>query len=495
MKINFKLEKKHLPFLILLCFGILLNFIGLYNHYSFKTYTYDYANYNFAFWDYAHFKLSPLTTFRGNFLQDHFSLTLMYFVPLYWLLNWITGTYTLIIIQNILILIAARYTYKVIQLKTDNQWVSIGALLYFFLLFGRYSAFGTDVNLAIMSACFVPIFIYYFEVKKYWIALIIFVLALFSRENMSLWFVFIFLVYIVNNFKNRKMLLICSTGIVASLAFFVVLFKFIIPGLETPGVEYALFNYSALGADPGEALNFIVHNPIESVKLFFINHLSDPMYDGIKMEFYWLYFFSGGVLLFLRPQYIIWFIPIIAQKVLNDDPFRWGNGTYYAIEVVTLLPIAVFLVISSFKSKKIQNLLVLASCFGAIYMTAYKMKEENHKIQWTFKKEKINFLSEEFYTPPFNIRRVNEMLDNIPNDAKVSSSNLITPHIAQRQYIYYFPTVKNAQYIVFSVEDDCYLYSAEQNAKDRNEYLNSPDWEIIDKEYPVYVLKKKVSSN
>ena len=118
------------------------------NHYLFKTFTYDYANYNFAFWDYAHFRISQLPTFRGNFLQDHFSFTLMYFIPIYWLLNWLTGSYTLIILQNLMILAAAWYSWKIIRLKTENVWLTSGVLLYFFLLFGRYSAFGTEIGRA-----------------------------------------------------------------------------------------------------------------------------------------------------------------------------------------------------------------------------------------------------------------------------------------------------------------------------------------------------------
>ena len=102
MKIRFK--KEQFPYFIILLFGLLILMIGLINHYYFKTATYDYANYNFAFWDYSHFRISPLTTFRGNFLQDHFSFTLMFFVPIFWMLNWLTGSYTLIIIQSAFIL-------------------------------------------------------------------------------------------------------------------------------------------------------------------------------------------------------------------------------------------------------------------------------------------------------------------------------------------------------------------------------------------------------
>lgn len=493
MRVQFK--KKHIPVIILVFFGILISYIGIYNHYLYKTFTYDYANYNFAFWDYSHFRISPLPTFRGNFLQDHFSFTLMYFVPIYWLLNWITGSYTLILIQNALIILAAWFSYRLVRLKTDNNWISNGVLIYFFLLFGRYSAFGTDVNLAIMSACFVPIFLYYFEVKKYILSFVILILSLLSRENMPLWFISIFMVLIVSNWKNKTIIILSVTGIFLSALYFLMLFKVIIPKIETPGVKYALFNYAALGEGPGEALVFIFNHPFDFIKLFFVNHLDNPEFDKIKMEFYLLYLISGGFILFLRPKYLIWFVPIVAQKVLNDDPFRWGNATYYAIEIVTILPLSVYLIISSIHSLRLQKILVVLSCLGALGMTIHKMDSSNHLIPWTFYKSKINFYSKSFYEAPFDVKKTNQLLRKIPKDARVSSSNVITPHLAQRQFIYFFPTVKDAEYIVFSMFDNNYLMSVEENEKHRNNYLTSPEWEIIGKEYPVFLLKKKTEAD
>ena len=488
-----QLQKKHIPVLILAFFGVLLSFIGIYNHYAYKTFTYDYANYNFAFWDYSHFRISPLTTFRGTFLQDHFSFTLMYFIPVFWLLNWLTGTYTLILIQNALILTAAWYSYKIIKLKTENKWLTSGVLLYFFLLFGRYSSFGTDVNLAIMSACFIPIFLYYFEIKKYFIAFIILILSLFSRENIPLWFIFIFIVLIITHRKDKKAVIYSVSGIIISLVYFILLFRVLIPHIETPGVEYKLFNYTALGKDPGEALSFMLNHPIESVKLFFINHSNNPEYDKVKLEFYWVYLVSGGFVLLSRPKYIIWFIPIVAQKVLNDDFFRWGIATYYSVEVVTLLPVAVFQALASYKSNKLQNILVVIVCIASLGMTIHKMDKSNNQIPWTLYDQKFKFYDKKFYETPFNVKAVNKLIKRIPGDAKVSSSNLITPHIAQRQFIYFFPTVNDAEYIVFSLFDDNYLMSAEENEKQREKYLNSREWKIIAKEYPVFLLKKRAT--
>lgn len=489
MKIH--LKEKEIPYLILVLFGIIMFFMGIMNHYYFRSFVFDYGNYNFAFWDYSQFRISSIPTYPGNFLQDHFSLTLMYFVPVYWLLNWLTGTYTLILIQNSLILIAAEYTYKLIKLKTDNIWLRAGVLIYYFTLLGRYTTFACDVNLAVMSACFIPVFIYYFEVKKYLISFIILILSILSRENISIWFIFIYVVLIIQHRKEKEAVIFSVADMVISLVYFILLFKVIIPSVESAEKQYTLFNYSALGANPGEALSFIIKNPVETLKLFFINHIDKPAYNGVKVEFYFVYLISGGFILFLKPRYLIWFIPIVAQKVLNDAPIRWGITTYYSIEVVTLLPLSVFLVLSSLKSVKLQKYLTIAVCVATISMTIYKLDKRNRKVPDSFIPSKENIFYKGFYQSLFHLKRTHKLLKLIPPDARLSASEHLFPHLSQRQHIYIFPTVNDAEYIVFSVFDDFFRISHMENERERNKYLSDPGWELIAEEYPVFLLRKR----
>ncbi len=490
MKLNIK--KKHIPLLVILLFGILLFTMGIANHYFFRTVTYDYGSYNFGFWDYSHFRISQNPTCPGTFLQDHFSFTLMYFVPVYWLFNWLTGTYTLILIQNSMILVAAWFSYKLVMLKSENIWMGIGMLIYYFVLLGRYTTLGSDCNIAVISACMIPVFLYFFELKKYIYSLIILILALFSRENIPIWFIFIFILLIIQHRKEKKVVLISLLGILISVSYFILLFTVFIPAIETTEKQFTLFNYSALGANPSEAIAYIIQHPVEAVKMFFINHLDNPKYDGIKSEFYWVYMLSGGFVLFFRPQYFIWFIPIIAQKVLNDSIYRWGISIYYSIEIVTLLPLSVFLILSEFKAKYLKYGLALAVCVITTGVTIHKLDPNNCRIPWTMHPDKERIYDKDFFKATFNIRKVNDILKMIPDDAGVSASNHLLPHLAQRQFIHLFPSVRNAEYIVISVLDDNWLISNERNEEYRNQYLTNPKWEIIAKEYPVVLLKKAV---
>lgn len=483
-------NRKNIALYVLILFGILQFGIGILNHYFFKTYTYDYGNYNFAFWDYAHFRISNIPLLSSNFLQDHFSLTLMYFIPVYWLFNWLTETYTLILIQSSLVVIAAWYSYKIIVLKTQNIWMGTGVLIFYFVLLGRYTSFTGDVNLAIISACFIPIFLYYFETEKYNTSMVILLLSLFSRENIPLWFIFIFVVLIIEHRKNKKAVLYSVAGILASIIYFVLLFKVFIPAVESPTAKYSLFNYSALGANPGEAISHILKHPFDSVKMFFLNHLGDQAYDGIKAEFYIVYLVSGGLVMILRPQYFIWFIPIVAQKVLNDVPVRWSIASYYSIEVVTLLPISVFMAISSIKRPKIQIGLIAAVCVSALSMTIYKLDLNNCKAATMMNPRKEKFYDKRFYKIPFNLKEVNKLMSLVPADAKVSASNMFVPHFAQRRNIYYFPSVNDAEYLILSVFDHYYLQSLYENEIERMKYLQDPKWETVGFDFPVFLLKR-----
>ncbi len=485
-----KLNHKYWPTILFSFFGILIFYIGIFNHYYFKTVTYDYGNYNFAFWDYSHFRISQLPTFRGTFLQDHFSLTLFYFIPVYWILNWLTHSYTLIIIQCSMILLAGWYSYLIIRLKTNNKYLGLGLIAYYFLLLGRYTTFSSDVNLAVISACFIPIFLYYFETKKYLVAAIILALSLLSRENIPIWFIFIFIVLIINHIRDKKAVWFSVVGIVVSLVYFIVLFKIIIPSVESADAPFALFNYSALGTNPGEAFSFILKHPIETIKLFFVNHTNDPAYDGLKLEFYWVYLVSGGFVLLYRPQYLIWFIPIVMQKVLNDVPVRWSIAIYYSIEVVTLLPISVFLILSGLKTKALQNTTMILVCVAALSMTIHKLDQKNCEVGWMMNPKKEKFYDKRFYKKPFDVKRVNRLLSSIPKEAKLSASNQLLPHLAQREKIYFFPNVQDAEYIVFSVFDDNYLHSPLKNENIRRQYLMDPGWKLLNFEYPVFLLKK-----
>lgn len=481
--------------IILLFFFSIYLITGTTNHYLFRSYACDYGVYNYAFWDYAHFHISPCPIFdikdsKVNFLQDHFSLTLFFLIPFYWLLNWLTGTYTLLLLQTTAIILSGWVLSKYITLKANNVWIGLFAMLYYFLMQARYASMASDCNLAIFSNCLIPFFLYYFEKKNYLVTVIIFIIALFSREDMPLVFIFILITLIIMHWKEKQRIIFCYLLIISSVLYFIILFSVLIPALEEPGKHYSLFSYSALGATPFEALKFILSHPVKTFYLLFQNQTNDPEFNRVKTEFYITYLISGGFILIFRPQYIIWFIPIIAQKMFDNIPTRWSIYGYYAVPVATMLPISAFLIIGSIKKVYFKYATGVAFCLMAWYATSYSFDKDQRAMRWTWPL-KENIFDASFFDSKLNINKVYKSLALIPADAKVSASNFYVPHLSQRRYIYMFPDVRDADYIVAHQPWDNFMWSHELYLAAVQDYLHNPNWVVVVNDFPFLLLKKK----
>src|SRR5690606_25136124 len=123
-----------------------------------------------------------------------------------------------------------------------------------------------------------------------------------------------------------------------------------------------------------------------------INHIDAPEWDGVKIKFYLMFGLSGGILLFFRPIYLIVLIPLIAKKMYNDDPIRWGYESYYGIEVASILPILIFCAMYELKFLKSNicvAIVLLSTLGGSIYGFI------DHKNYHVF--NKIRFYQPDFY--------------------------------------------------------------------------------------------------
>lgn len=320
-------------------------------------------------------------------------------------------------------------------------------------------------------------------------------LSLLSRENVPLIFIFICIVLIIWHRKEKKAKYISLTYLAISAIYFILVFKVFIPAIETPERHFLLFNYSALGANPAEAFSFIIHKPLDALNILLSNHSYNAESAGLKDEFFLVYLISGGFVLFLRPQYFIWFIPVIAQKLFNDEYFRWTIYSYYSIEVVTLLPISVYLIVSEEKNKFIKYQLAVLICMLSILTTIYKNNPDNAKISFASTPNEHIF-NKGFFKTNIDVKKVNKYLNTIPCDAKVSASNVILPHLAQRQSIYFFPEVKDAEYIVLLTSGKiCFPFnSMEEYLKSIEEFKNSGKFDVQCETEDLLILKRKINT-
>ncbi|MFW5851999.1 MAG: DUF2079 domain-containing protein, partial [Bacteroidota bacterium] len=434
----------HPKIYILLVFACIFILISLVNHYNFRTYGFDLGIYNNALFDYSRFQINdnPIMHPRfNNVLSDHFSLYHFVFAPF----RYIFGSWTLLIFQIAAILFGALGIQKVVNFLTENHRFSLIAMVHFLSIWGIYSALAFDYHDNVVAAMFVPWLIWYVLQKKY-IPIAIWTFIIFvSRENMSLWLAFIYLGLFVWKFKDSEIRIISLLGVLFSVAYFIFVLKFAMPYFADPDRTYAHFKYGALGDSPSEILENVFLRPKYMFSTLFESHYSNTNYNGIKTELHYIILLSGGIALLYRPQFLIMLIPIYVQKLFHSDFAKWGVNNHYSIEFAPILTLSFFYWISQLHiSNRLKTRILIGGtiiCFAATIsiMPARKSK-------W-YNKNAVMFYSAKHYQRNFDVEKVHEFLDEIPDDAKVSAQNMLVPHLAFRDDIYLFPVLVDAEYI------------------------------------------------
>jgi uncharacterized membrane protein len=222
----------------------------------------------------------------------------------------------------------------------------------------------------------------------------------------------------------------------------VLVIKVFIPSLATPGRNYLHNSFNALGTNFGEVIVNMIKHPVKTFELLFINHSGDPAYDGIKAETYLAILLAGGFALILAPEYFVMIIPIIAQKVFNDLPIRWGISNHYSIEFAPILVIALYSVLQRFGKKKheLAAICLVISVFSSIRFL-------DHRTSEYYNKENSQFYKKSHWVREFDVSEVRSALKKIPSEARVSAQSHLCPHLAMRQFIYHY-LLKNSFHLV-----------------------------------------------
>ena len=465
-----------------LLFIILYSIISIVNHYNFRTYALDLGLYTNAAYKYAHFQIADSTIIKEYFepiLGGHFDLYLIIFSPL----TYVFGTYTLLIIQIIALICGGIGVYNYFQLFQDKN-VPLYAAIYFYLFYGVFGALSYDYHSVVVASSIVPWFFIAIRQNRKWLSLILLISILISQENISLWMAFICLGLAIEQRKNVKTatILILFSGI--SIVYFIAITSYVIPYFSAQN-EYSGFHYSCLGNNMISALRTFILNPIENLKILFLNHNNNIHGDFVKIETHIILLTSGLFLLLKKPYYLLMLLPIYFQKFFHDNYSMWAIGGQYNIEFTPILAIGIFSVISEFKKEKIRNIMSLIILSLALIAT---VKTMDQTIYYT-DKSRIRFYQKRHYQRDFNVKSVHEYLSKIPKNAKVSAQSPFVPHLSLRDNIYQFPIIKDAEYIIYCRKEIVYPMSINEFEMKINELETSKDWEIYH-DNEITILKK-----
>jgi hypothetical protein len=71
-------------------------------------------------------------------------------------------------------------------------------------------------------------------------------------------------------------------------------------------------------------------------------------------------------------------------------------------------------------------------------------------------KDKIRAYKPSHYFRNYSTKSIREKLNEIPNNAIISAQSPFVSQLAYRDNIYQFPMIKDAEYILFSTQEDSY---------------------------------------
>jgi len=461
--------------------GVLYCLISLVNHFLFKTYALDLGLYTHAMYDYVHFRIDDCSMFKDapqRVLSDHFDLYLVLFSPLIYLF----GTYTLLVIQIVAVLLGGWGVYKLIGLYSDDDWMPLFASAAFLFSFGVIQPFGFDYHSNVVTAMLLPWLLYFIKQGRYGMATLFVVLFVIGKENMSLWLFFVVMALMWDYRKDKRALWHLLAYAVFSIAYFFIVNMIVMPKLGGNGGGFA--RYAHLGDNYLDVAKNLLMNPGETIRLLFVNTNGLPRFDGVKAEFFICALTTGLVLTFLKPNYLIMLIPLIGQKMLSIDGMFWGISVQYSVEFMPVVVISSFLVIIRLKKQAWRLAVAGALLLSVILTTFYTIGVPKAYVN----PENICVYQGRHYKQSrFDAQYARELIRQIPDNASVAAASMFVPHLALRDEIYdlgYRPN-PHADYVL--ITQDCFdkMVHWKKAFPDRDAY------ETVATDGTIYLLRRK----
>ena len=468
--------------------GVLYCLISLVNHYLFKTYTLDLGFYTHIMYDYAHFCIDDFSILNRAprcVLSDHFDLYLMLLSPLVY----VFGTYTLLVVQIVAVLLGGWGIYKLIGLYSDDDLMPIMATATFFFSFGIIQALAFDYHSNVLTAMMLPWLLYFIKQKRYGLASLFVILFVIGKENMSLWLFFVVTGLMWDYRKDKKTLWYLVGYAVFSMAYFFIINMVVMPALGGAGGGFS--RYAHLGNSYVEIAGRLLSHPGEAIRLLFANTTDNPNYDGFKLDFYYCALASGMLLVLIKPNYFWMLIPLICQKMFASDWQFWGVSLQYAVEFMPVLIITSFIVIVKLRNKILQRGMAFALLISVILTTFYTIgvpKAYYYLQKAGFGADRVCVYQGRHYEQAqFDARYARELIRQIPDDASVCVSTVFVPHLALRDRIEDFAWTTNtlAEYVLIT---DSY-FGYERDGKPI--FGNRDEFEVVATDGTLYLFRRK----
>lgn len=447
------------PFLLAGFFSLVYAYYSLYRHLSFDSHAFDLGIHTQAIYLYSQ-GLTPFSTLKQMvILGDHFGVILILLSPLYKLFP---SANTLLVIQSLFVGLSSIPIYLIARHKLKGELLSFLITLGYLTSTGILAAIRFDFHLGTISVLPLSLVLhawYFQKWRLYWLSLFF---AILFKED-----VLIFILGLgVFEVLQRQAKIGIITAIFSLACFYLIKFQ-VMPYFH-PGSENGYISTSILPlTSPVDFLGLIIIRPFVLVDIFFNSPVKMLTFDTLYKQF--------AFLPILSPLSWLAVFPSLYLRFSSTLPHFWNTNWHYNANLEPFLAVSSILAIARFKLPKFPVAILLS------FFIITGGLAPNRMIWSTLQLDLRN---------TFHRSYINDSLVIIPSSASVSAQSPLVPHLANREKIYMFPEVSDAEYIVLDRSLSSYPIEAKSLQKEISNLRNSRFWQVAQEKQTLTVFKR-----
>jgi uncharacterized membrane protein len=439
-----------------LLYSVLFVFLSIYKHEIYASSRFDLGNMDQAVWNSARGDILEATDETGEIssrLKNHADFLLLAFVPFYWIYE---SPYWLLIVQAITVGLGTIPLYWLCLRFLGRQWPAAFIAVAYLFNPGLQAANLFDFHAQMMAGTLLLFAFHYLLERRLKLFLLFAVLAALAKEEIVL-LVAMMGLYAVWPLKRPKW------GIpifLAGTAYFLFVMKVLIPAFNPDGdtSELVGVRYEAFGGSITGVLRTALTDPF-----FMLGYAL----SGARLQYILqLLGLAGGFAVF-SPLVLAIPLPELAINVLSQRPQMVSIRYHYSAPIIPFVYLAtaagLYNVLrfalwlrarNRFPGPRMRRLIsrellvervpLLVALF--ILLMNVQMNYEIGPLPWFHSPENHSSVIDP--PAPEHLEALDGAVARIPPEASVSASNWIGPHLAHRDYLYLFPLIKDADYVV-----------------------------------------------
>jgi uncharacterized membrane protein len=410
-----------------LIFAVEFGRLGVQHHNNFGTWSYDMGIYDQGFWLVSRGGQSFMTVRGMEFWGHHLNLIVLAFVPFYWLG---AGPSFLYVAQAAGLAVAAFPVYLIARDRFLKPWM--GALFAVVYLMYAPIQWMSWANFHPESLVIAPLlYAFWFAMHRRWRGMFIALLiALSVREDTALVVIMLGLVLAVMYRRGRgehrdRMMALTAFGL--GVVWYTVATRLVIPHFNQGKQPfYIQYFYSNYGKDAPEIVQTMLRHP---------NKVIGDATQPDRIRFYRDLTLPLGGLPFAAPLMLLLALPQLLASVIGLSPYARSIHYQYTAMMIAPLMIAAIAGAKLLWRFKVLRVILPIWMLGCVYVT---------NVAWS--PSPIGDSYKVWAKPSPRHAAMREALALVPDDASVTATYALLPHLSHRTQIYDWPNPWVAAY-------------------------------------------------